>query len=95
MWLSHELEGDFECPSEMRSVRVEEAEEGTTLRELLHDLANRYPPLAKRIFDVETESLHPDVVINYNDQVVVPSQTYDRILRDGDRILFLPLAGGG
>ena len=95
MWLGHELEGDFECPSEMRSIKVEEVKDGTTIRELLRDLARRYPPLAERVFDVETESLRPDVVMNYNDWVVIPRQVYDSALKDGDRVILLPLAGGG
>ena len=95
LWLSDDLKGDFECPSEMRSVKIDRVEDGTTIREWLHDLARRYPPLARRVFDIEAGSLHPDVVMNYNDRVVTPQQVYDTILKDGDRVTLLPLAGGG
>jgi molybdopterin converting factor small subunit len=95
LWLGNELKGDFECPSEMRCARVENADDGTTIRNLLGDLAKRYFPIAKSVFDIETEELFPDVVMNYNDRVISPNQVYDRTLKNGDRITLLPLAGGG
>ncbi len=95
LWLGHELKSDFECPSEMRSIKIEDVEDGTTIRKLLSDLAGRYPPIAKRVFDIEIQNLYPDVVMNYNDLVISPHEVYDRILKDGDRITLLPLAGGG
>ncbi len=95
LWLSDELKGDFECLSEMRSVKIDRVEDGTTIREWLSDLVRRFPPLARRVFDIETGSLNPDVVMNYNDRLVIPQQVYDTILKDGDRVTLLPLAGGG
>jgi hypothetical protein len=94
-WLGNELKGDFECPSEMRSVRVEDVDGETTIRKLLGDLAKRYSPVAKNIFNIESQELYPDVVINYNDRLISPRQLYDRILKNGDRMTILPLAGGG
>ena len=95
LWLGHELKSDFECPSEMRSIKIEDVEDGTTIRKLLSDLAGRYPPISKRVFDIELQNLYPDVVMNYNDRVINPQEVYDSILKDGDRIIILPLAGGG
>jgi molybdopterin converting factor small subunit len=95
LWLGHELKSDFECPSEMRSIKIEEVEDGTTIRELLSNLAGRYPPISKKVFDIETQNLYPEVVMNYNDRVINPHEVYDRSLKDGDRITLIPLAGGG
>jgi sulfur carrier protein ThiS len=95
LWLGNELKGDFECPSEMRCARVENTDEGTTVRKFLGDLAKSYLPISKSVFDIETQELFPDVVINYNDQVISPNQVYNRTLKNGDRITILPLAGGG
>ncbi len=95
LWLGDELKGDFECPSEMRSVKIDRVKDGTTIREWFRDLAKRYPPLAGRVFDIEAGTLNPEVVMNYNDRVVIPQQVYDTILKDGDRVTLLPLAGGG
>ena len=95
LWLGHELKGDFDCPSEMRSIKIVEVEDGTTLRKLMSDLAGRYPLISKRVFDIEGQSLNPDIVMNYNDRVINFQEVYDRILRDGDKITILPLAGGG
>jgi molybdopterin converting factor small subunit len=95
LWLGNELKGDFESPSEMRSIKVEEVEDGATLRRLLCDLAKRYPAIAANVFETKTGELRPFVVMNYNDRVISPYEVYDRILRDGDKITILPLAGGG
>jgi len=95
LWLGNELRGDFECPSEMRSVRVEEIANGTTMREFLGRLANGYFPIAKNVFNIQSQELYPDLVMNYNGRLISPDQVYDKILKNGDRITVLPLAGGG
>ena len=55
----------------------------------------RYLPIAQNVFEVETQMLYPDVVMNYNDRVGSPHEDYDRVLKDGDKITILPLSGGG
>jgi sulfur carrier protein ThiS len=79
----------------MRSVRVEDVEDGTTIRTFLEHLAKRYFPIARSVFDIQGQKIYPEVVMNYNDRVVNPDRMYDRILKNGDRITILPLAGGG
>ncbi len=95
LWLGDELKGEFESPSKMRSIRVERTEEGTTIRQLLQDLAKRYPPIAKTVYDIEANRPYPHVVVNYNDRVISPYEVYDRILKDGDKITVLPMFFGG
>lgn len=95
MWLGNELKGDFESPSEMRSIKKEEVGEGTTIRQFLVHLATSYPPIAKNIFDIKTKRLSPNVVVNYNDRVISPYEVYDKILKDGDKITVLPMYVGG
>lgn len=95
LWLGEELGGDFESPSEMRSVREERVKEGTTIRQLLENLAGRYPPIAKNIFDTKAKRLLPHVVLNYNDHVISPHIVHDQVLKDGDKILILPVYMGG
>ena len=95
LWLGNELGRDFESSSEMRSIRVEWVEEGTTIRQLLDDLAERYPPLSRVVFDRESKRLHPHVVVNYNDSVISPHVAHDQILKDGDKITVLPVYMGG
>jgi molybdopterin converting factor small subunit len=95
LWLDKELGSDFESLSKMRSKREEEVEEGTTIRQLLDDLARRYPPIAQRVFDLKESMLYPHVVLNYNDQVISPHIVHEQVLKDGDRITILPMYVGG
>jgi len=93
--LSEDLAGDFEAVSEIRSIRKEEIEEGTTFRQLLKRLARRNSFFGQKIFDLEAESLLPYLVINYNGRVESPYEVYDRYLEDGDEIMILPMYAGG
>jgi molybdopterin converting factor small subunit len=95
LWLGNELQGDFESPSPMRSLREEKIEEGTTIRQLLDLLARRYPPIAKKVFNLEAQELSPYLVVNYNGRVISPYIVYDQILKDGDQITVLPMYVGG
>jgi molybdopterin converting factor small subunit len=88
LWLGRELGDDFESPSEMRSIKEENVEEGISIRQLLDNLAGRYPPIARK-------RLLPHIVVNYNDRVISPHIVYDQVLKDGDKITVLPLYMGG
>lgn len=92
---SKDLEGDFEALSEIHSIREEETEEGTTFRQLLDRLARRNSFFGGKVFDLEAESLHPYLVINYNGRVMSPYEVYDKYLEDGDKIIILPMYAGG
>ncbi len=95
LWLGEELGDDFASPSEMRSMREERVEEGTTIRQLLDNLADRYPPIAQSVFDAEAKRLLPHIVVNYNDRVISPHIVHDQVLKDGDKITILPVYAGG
>lgn len=95
LWLGEELGDDFESPSKMRSIREERVEEGTTIRQLLENLAGRYPPISKSIFDRKAKRLLPHVVVNYNGRVISPHIVHDQVLKDGDTITVLPVYMGG
>ena len=95
LWLGGELKGDFESLSEMRSVRREVVEEGTTIGQLLNHLANRYDPFRQKVFDILEKRLHPQVVLTYNDRVISPHDLYEQVLKDGDKITIMPLYTGG
>jgi len=95
LWLGKELGGDFEMLSEMRSIREESVEEGTTIRRLLDNLAGRYPPIARSVFDIQAKRLLPHIIVNYNDRVISPHIVHDQVLNDGDKITVLPVYTGG
>jgi molybdopterin converting factor small subunit len=76
-------------------VIVEEPlEEGESLRSLLTRLAGRMEPFAEAVFDPKTQSLSSEVSLLLNSHVDLP-QGMDTKLREGDRILFLPILAGG
>jgi sulfur carrier protein ThiS len=95
LWLGKEMGEDFNSPSEMRSVREEEVNEGTTIRQLLYDLAKRYSPIAQNIFNINDKKIFPHVVMTYNDMVISPHIVHDQILGNGDKITILPMYMGG
>jgi molybdopterin converting factor small subunit len=95
LWLGKELGGDFESPSEMRSIREEGVEEGTTMKQLLDNLAGRYPPIAQYVFDTKAKKFLPHIVVNYNDRVISPHIVHDQVLKDGDKVTILPVYVGG
>ena len=95
LWLGKELGSDFESLSEMRSKKEEEVEEGATIRQLLDDLARRYPSVAQKVFDLKENRLYPHVVLNFNDRVISPHIVHEQVLQDGDRITILPMYVGG
>jgi molybdopterin converting factor small subunit len=95
LWLGNELRGDFKSVSEMRSVKEENVEEGTTIRQLLDHLAKCHPPIAEKVFDLTEKTVYPYVIVNYNDRVISPYEVYDKVLKDGDKITILPMYVGG
>ena len=95
LWMGEELRGEFERLSEMRSKRKEEIEEGKTVQQLLDQLARRYPPIARDVFDLQEKRVYPHVVVNYNDRVISPHIVHDQVVRGGDKITILPMYMGG
>jgi sulfur carrier protein ThiS len=95
MWLGNELREDFESVSEMRSIKEEAVEEGTTIRELLDNLAIRYLTIAHNIFDIKEKRVYPHIVMVYNDQVISPHIVHEQVLKNGDKITILPMYMGG
>jgi len=95
LWLGKKLGEDFKSLSEMRSLKEESVEEGTTIRQLLDSLARCYPPIAQNIFDPKVKEVYPHVIVNYNDQVISPYVVCEQVLRDGDKITVLPVYMGG
>lgn len=75
-------------------VLEEPFEDGESLRSLFTRLAARFNHFAEAVFDPQTQSLSSEVSILINNHVNL-SQGMDTKLKDGDRILFLPILAGG
>ena len=89
-WMADRLGWDQPGPV----VLEEPLQEEESLRGLLTRLAARFSHFSEALFDPETQSLSSEVTILMNDHVNLP-QGLDTTLKDGDRILFLPILAGG
>lgn len=76
-------------------MKKEKVKPGTTIGELLDDLARRYPAIAENVFDTQKQRLFPQVVLNYNDRVINPHIAHNQVLNDGDKICIFPIYTGG
>ncbi len=72
----------------------ESLEDGESLRSLLTRLAGRFNHFSENLFDPQTQSLSSEVTLVFNNHIDLP-QGMDTKLRDGDRVLFLPILAGG
>ena len=97
LWLSKELGGDFQSPSEMRSVTEVDVEKGTTVKNLFGRLADRYPVIGQKIFDRQNGKFYPNlsIILTSKEEMIRPYSGEDSVLKDGDRIKILPIYVGG
>ncbi len=95
LWLGNELKGEFESPSDMRSLRVEVVNEGTRIGDLLCAFASRYGAIGQKVFDLKEKRLHADLVMTYNDELFNPHTALEQRLKDGDKLTIFPLYSGG
>jgi molybdopterin converting factor small subunit len=97
LWLNKELGGEFQSPSEMRSLTEMEVENGTTVRNLFDRLADRYPVIGQKVFNRENRKFYPNlsVILTSKDEVISPYSGEDNVLQDGDKIKILPIYVGG
>ncbi len=102
LWMSmgKELGGDFQSPSEMVSRIGMNVEEGATLKEIFERLAERYPPIAEKIYDSKKGDFYPNLTVLITSGGRVQSfldipEVDGKILQEGDQIKVLPLYAGG
>lgn len=97
MWLGDQLGEDFQAPSEMRSIKEMEVEEGLTIIHLFDRLASRHPLIREKIFDRESKKFLPNlsVIVTQDGQMVSPFNIEENALKDGYKITVLPLYAGG
>ncbi|MBI4495871.1 MAG: MoaD/ThiS family protein [Deltaproteobacteria bacterium] len=73
----------------------EPVEDGETVRGLLTRLAGRLPKFSRAVFDPETQSLSSEIALVLNDSIQSLSRGLETPLKEGDRLLFLPILAGG
>jgi len=97
LWLNKELGGDFQSPSDMRSVTEMDVENGTTVKNLFDRLADRYPVIGQKVFNRQNGKFFPNlsVILTSKDEVITPYSGEGSVLRDGDKVKVLPIYVGG
>ena len=97
LWLgtTKELEDDFTAASETRLTKEQEVEEGISIRQLLDRLAKRNPYFAQKVYNLESKSLYPHLIMNYNNQVISSYVGYEKNIENGDKIIIFPVYDGG
>jgi sulfur-carrier protein len=68
--------------------------EGTTIRELIDDLEQRYPGISSQLL-TEDRALHRFVNVYVNDEDIRFLGALDAKLNDGDVVAILPAVAGG
>jgi molybdopterin converting factor small subunit len=89
-WMADRL--GFDQPGPV--ILEEPLEEAESLRALLTRLSGRFEHFSENLFDPQTQSLSSEVTILINNHTNL-AQGMDTPLRDGDRVLFLPILAGG
>lgn len=90
-WYSEALDPDH--PATL--VIEKEIPSGSSLRELLHGLADQYPKFKEVIYDPQGDVLQPSVVITHNGRLVANSIARELPLTGGDQISLIPVYTGG
>lgn len=73
----------------------EEAEEGSTVGDVIRKLANKYPAFSDVIFDGRADMLSGQVIVVLNDRLLEALNGLDTRIRDGDVIRLFPVVAGG
>lgn len=69
--------------------------DGETLGRLLNRLSSNLPSFAMIIFDSENQRFYPQVNFIFRGKAGDPQKDLRRELKDGDKIVFLPVYAGG
>lgn len=67
---------------------------GENVKEILNHLKEQYPEMEKALFD-ENGQIRPFVNVYLNEENVTDEKKWDRAVKEGDALLFLPAIAGG
>ncbi len=95
LWLDKKLSEDFKSASDMRSELEIKLEEDTTVRKLFGQLSERYPVMREKVFHTKKQVFYEDIVVTLNEKVMSPYKIYETKLKEGDKIIVLPVYTGG
>ena len=70
-------------------------EEGTSFREVVRELASRYPAMIGNVIKPDMETLHPPNIFSLNARRLIQASQMDESPNDGDRIILMSISAGG
>jgi len=70
-------------------------EEGTTFRDIVRLLGDRYPKMIGNVIQPDGETLQPPNIFNLNTKRMIQASRMDDSPSDGDRIILMSISAGG
>ena len=89
------LKDDFNHKSSGSLVLEEVVSPGTSVIDLIHLMADKYPKFGKKVFDYQKQELTDYCLVILNESIVSASAELNMELKEGDTIKFLPFFFGG
>ncbi len=77
-----------------REVTLELAE-GTTFRQIVRRLSERYPDLVGRVIAEDRETMFGSNILNRNGKTVIRDELLDTCPQDGDKLFIMAILAGG
>jgi molybdopterin converting factor small subunit len=72
-----------------------ELEEGTTFRQIVRLLGQRYPKLLDEIIQADGETLRASNMLSLNGRRMIQPTQMDDVPSDGDRLILMSILAGG
>lgn len=70
-------------------------EEGTTFRQIVRLLGQKYPQLIGEVIQPDGETLHASNMLNLNGRRMIQPAQMDTTPSDGDRLILMSILAGG
>ena len=93
MWLGTEMGPEWVSPTDSRATMQTEVPDGTTVRQFLDSLAERYPPIREKVFP--DHDLAKYVIAILNQKGMDRDELLNQVLTSGDELTVLPIFVGG
>ncbi len=91
-WISQTIEVDVPGNSLHRALK---AEDGCTIKTLLHQTAAGHPRFEQLVFDIKLQKLNEKVCVLHNGRQVELENGLETRLKDGDSLVLVPFLEGG
>lgn len=89
-----ELMGVARVVSGVKQVTLE-LEEGTTFRQIVRLLGQRYPQLVGEVIQADGETFQASNMLNLNGRRMIQPAQMDNVPSDGDRLILMSILAGG